>query len=63
MCHFRTAPSGGYFLTTEEGGVQRTYCHMDSIAGCGEGPWTLVMKISGYQVRRSGKKRQQSQQT
>ncbi|KAJ7390388.1 hypothetical protein OS493_025641 [Desmophyllum pertusum] len=45
------APSGAYFITTEEGGCSRHGCHMDAIAGCGEGPWTLVMKISGYQGR------------
>ena len=26
------------------------YCHMTSLGTCGEGGWTLVMKISGSQV-------------
>ncbi|KAL9982282.1 hypothetical protein ACROYT_G004308 [Oculina patagonica] len=39
--------SGPYYLRTEEGEVAHTYCHMEDIAGCGGGGWTLVMKIDG----------------
>ncbi len=42
--------SGPYYLRTEEGGVAHTYCHMEDIAGCGGGGWTLVMKIDGKKV-------------
>ena len=37
--------SDAYYLKTEDGGVARTYCHMENIQGCGGGGWTLVMKI------------------
>ena len=26
------------------------YCHMTGIDGCGDGGWTLVMKINGNKV-------------
>ncbi|XP_044171330.1 uncharacterized protein LOC114973858 [Acropora millepora] len=39
--------SDAYYLKTEDGGVARTYCHMENIQGCGGGGWTLVMKIDG----------------
>ena len=42
--------SAAYYLTTEDGGVAYTYCHMENIKGCGGGGWTLVMKIDGAKV-------------
>ena len=50
MLH-RESKSGAYYIKTEEGGVAHTYCHMEEIAGCGRGGWTLVMKIDGEKVR------------
>jgi hypothetical protein len=30
----------------------RVYCHMTEIPGCGQGGWTLAMKIDGNRVKR-----------
>ena len=46
----RESKSAAYFLKIEDGEVARTYCHMESIQGCGGGGWTLVMKIDGAKV-------------
>ena len=50
MLH-RESKSGAYYVKTEEGGIAHNYCHMEDIAGCGGGGWTLVMKIDGKKVR------------
>lgn len=39
-----------YVKTFTPNGYSHVYCHMESIPGCGEGGWTLVMKIDGYSV-------------
>ena len=26
------------------------YCHMTELSGCGQGPWTLVLKVNGTKV-------------
>ena len=48
---FRSLTSGVYTLrnnvTQEE---YQVYCHMEEISGCGEGGWTLVMKVDGKEV-------------
>ena len=52
ICYFMNSESksDAYYLKTEDGGVARTYCHMENIQGCGGGGWTLVMKIDGAKV-------------
>ncbi|XP_078378774.1 uncharacterized protein LOC144661935 [Oculina patagonica] len=44
------ATNGPYYLQFNNREVQRTYCHVDDIPGCGVGPWTLVMKINGHHM-------------
>ena len=51
----RESKNGAYYLSTEEGGVAHTYCHMENIPSCGGGGWTLVMKIDGAKVRLKNK--------
>ena len=51
----RESENGAYYLSTEEGGVAHTYCHMENIPRCGGGGWTLVMKIDGAEVRLKNK--------
>ena len=53
MCNqiFLCRPSGGYYLKDDSGKPYLTYCHMEPIPGCGEGPWALVLKADGHKVR------------
>ena len=44
-----SSPSGFYNITTG-GDTWKTYCNMGRIPGCGEGGWTLVMRINGSKV-------------
>ena len=44
-----SSPSGFYNITTC-GDTWKTYCNMGRIPGCGEGGWTLVMRINGSKV-------------
>ena len=48
----RSAESGAYsvYPDGENGTKVEVYCHMTEIPGCGEGGWTLVMKIDGTKV-------------
>lgn len=41
-----SSPSGFYNITTNEN-TWRTYCSMRRLPGCGDGAWTLVMRING----------------
>ena len=42
--------NGIYSISPFEGVIQRVYCHMDEIPGCGSGGWSIVMKINGQKV-------------
>ena len=46
-CHSRDDQA--YELALDYGKT-RVYCHMSTIPGCGEGGYTLVMKINGLAV-------------
>ncbi len=48
----RSLSSGIYKLRTNDSSEQyEVYCHMTNISGCGQGGWTLVMKMDGSKVR------------
>ena len=49
---FRSKQNNAYLLKV---GFERTavFCHMTSLGACGDGGWTLVMKMDGAQVRTS----------
>ena len=52
---FRLLGNGAYTLRNNVSLEQyKTYCHMTEIPGCGQGGWTLVMKIDGSKVNSSG---------
>ena len=46
---FRSPENKAYMLQTDNGRIP-VYCHMTGIDGCGDGGWTLVMKIDGNKV-------------
>ena len=49
--HFRSLTSGKYRLQNKDSHAKyKVHCHMAEISGCGNGGWTLVMKVDGYQV-------------
>jgi len=43
----RAAPSGAYYIETIPGKTSLIYCKMERTAECGDGGWTLAMKING----------------
>lgn len=49
--YFSSLSNGVYKLQNNNSLEQyKVYCHMAEIPGCGEGGWTLVMKMYGKQV-------------
>ena len=51
LCLRRAAPSGAYYIKTIPGKTSLIYCKMERTAECGDGGWTLAMKINGSKVR------------
>jgi hypothetical protein len=48
---FRSLTSGKYRLQNKDSHAKyKVYCHMAEISGCGNGGWTLVMKVDGNEV-------------
>ncbi len=48
---FRSLSNGIYNLKDNNSLEQYdVYCHMSEISGCGQGGWTLVMKVDGDKV-------------
>ena len=46
---FRSLTSGKYRLQNKDSHAKyKVYCNMAEISACGNGGWTLVMKVDGY---------------
>jgi hypothetical protein len=50
---FSSLTSGNYTLQNQDSRENYdVYCHMATRSGCGQGGWTLVMKVDGKKVKR-----------
>ena len=51
LLSFRIRVDGSFFIRAKsQSGYAHVFCHMTPIPGCGDGGWTLVMKLNGSQV-------------